>query len=201
MQLALITLFLAVNPGAWAMPGVQSPVFGGHAIPQMVEGVSLEPARSFYSGGYQSSRDFIPYTVHLYEHRASPDFDEPEWIPWALRSTGTEGAKRLQWADGRSCPALYGVLQAVADFSAPRFRQPRFQQIPRGAGRPAPPPVTVHGGAAIAIWGYATHSDGGRGAMMVTGNEGAIREWVDFADSQIEACWGDQPPDYARQRP
>jgi hypothetical protein len=30
--------------------------------------------------------------------------------------------------------------------------------------------------------------------MMITGSDGLIRQWVEFADEQLEHCWSTEPP-------
>lgn len=190
-----LTIFLLLAGPSFG----QDAVFGGHNIPRMQEGEALKPNGSFYSGGYLGSRDFRPYRIHLYEFRNDRG-DMVEWVPWALRITGTEAqGQRMEWADGRDCPEAYGVLAALSDFSTGRFLTPRFQTLPPGA-RPVPGPPIGMGAPPLAVWGYARLADGARGSMMVTGADGLIRDWVDFADSQLADCWGPERPTFEQRQ-
>jgi hypothetical protein len=176
--------------------GAQEPVAGGHNIPRVVEGERLKPNGSFYSGGYSGSQDFIPYAVHLYEFRndRAPDGSDPEWLPWAVRLAGSgTQARTVQWVDGRTCPALYGVLVSFADLAPPRFRSPRFHQLPRGADAPSDAPLTI-GAPPLAAWGYARQADGALMAMIFTGTDGLIASWVNHAEAALRDCWRSDPP-------
>jgi hypothetical protein len=31
--------------------------------------------------------------------------------------------------------------------------------------------------------------------MMITGSDGPIRQWVNFADRQLQDCWTNEPPE------
>jgi hypothetical protein len=175
----------------------QTPVAGGHNIPRMVEGEALKPDGSFYVGGYSGARDFTPYRVHLYDFRSERDSvdRQPDWLPWAVRLTGSgTQSRRVEWADGRTCPGVYSVQVAMADFPAGRFRAPRFIDLPAGAGGPPSPPLDT-GAPSLAFWGYASLTDMAFGTMMITGSDGLIRQWVDFADTQLQDCWTTEPPE------
>ncbi len=175
----------------------QEPAVGGHHIPQMVEGERLRPDGSFYYGGFSGSAAYRPYAVHLYELRreGAPDGSAPIWTPWAMRVSGVGSQDRqVEWADGRSCPNLYGVVAALADFSPPRFRSPHFQSLPPGAGWPGGAPMTL-GAPPVAIWGYARQADGALMTMMITGADGLIADWVRQANAHLEPCWRSDPPD------
>jgi len=175
----------------------QTPVAGGHNIPRMAEGEALKPNGSFYAGGYSGARDFTPYRVHLYDFRSErdPADQQPDWLPWAIRLTGSGTQNRhVEWADGRTCPGVYSVQIAVADFPAGRFRAPRFVELPAGAGGP-PAPALDMGAPSLAFWGYADLADRALGTMMITGSDGLIRPWVDFADAQLQGCWTTEPPE------
>lgn len=174
----------------------QEPVAGGHNIPRMVEGEALKPAGSFYFGGYSGSRDFVPYRVHLYDFRIEQSSADPrpEWAPWAVRLTGAgTQERRVEWADGRTCPGVYSVETALSDFPSGRLRTPRFNTGPAGSGTVPAPPLAM-GSPALAVWGYANLPDMAFGTVMTTGSDGLIRQWVDFADSQLQNCWSETPP-------
>lgn len=174
----------------------QEPVFGGHNIPRMVEGESLKPAGSFYFGGYSGSHEFSSYRVHIYEFRVEGSIvsEKATWSPWAVRLTGSGTQQRVvEWADGRTCPGLYSVQIALSDFPAARVRPPRHYGSPAGTGSTPSPGLTL-GAPSLAIWGYARLADGAPGTVMVTGADGLIRQWVDFADAQLHACWRETPP-------
>lgn len=204
MRLALFLIAILTGVGSTVSAMAQSsgsrassPTAGGHNIPMMVQGEGLKPEGSFYSGGYRTSSHGIPYVVHLYEHRRGSEAEIPTWTPWVLRLTGWDGDQQIQWANGQSCPAVYGLHQMLADLSAPRFRQPRFNgPLPSGARTLPTPPIRLDGGATVAVWGYATQSDGGMSAMMITGREGLIQNWVQFATGQLDPCWTDEAPDF-----
>lgn len=196
-MLRLICIASAVASALLAASGhAQEPVAGGHNIPRMIEGERLKPQGSFYSGGYSGSHDFIPYVVHIYEFRndRTADGSDPEWLPWAIQlSGGGTQDRKVEWADGRECPGLYGVLGAFADLSPPRFRTPRFQTLPPGSGGLGSAPM-VMGAPSLAVWGYARQADGAMMAMIFTGADGLIARWVDYADSALQNCWRSAPP-------
>lgn len=183
----------------WLVAGTieaQTPVAGGHNIPNMVEGEVLKPSGSFYFGGYSGSRDFFNYRVHFYEFPVShePADPRPEWIPWAVRLTGSgTQERRVEWVDGRVCPGAYSVRIALSDFPGASFSSPRFHDAPVGAGALSPPPSDM-GAPSLALWGYARLPDMALGTMMVTGSDGSIRHWVDFAEQALRDCWQSEPP-------
>lgn len=169
---------------------------GGHNIPRMIEGEALKPSGSFYSGGYSSVRDSQSYRVHLYEFRQAtgPAHPRPVWTPWAIRLTGSgTQSRQVEWADGRSCPGAYSLAVALNDFPVGGFEQPRFFTSPIGSGNPPAPPLDT-GAPYAAFWGYARLPDRAFGTMMITGSDGLIRQWVEFANAQLEPCWSTEPP-------
>lgn len=193
----LTSILVTLAWGCLAAPAdAQDPVAGGHDIPRMVEGERIKPGGSFYSGGYSGSRDYIPYAVHMYEfrHDRAPDGSDPEWLPWAVRLSGSGTQERtVRWADARACPGLYGVFASFADLAPPRFRSPRFHNLPSGSGGPGGAPLTM-GAPPLAVWGYARQADGALMAMMFTGPDGLIVDWVGYAESALEGCWRSDPP-------
>jgi len=194
-RLVSIVLSVAVSLSSVSVLA-QEPVAGGHNIPRMIEGEGIKPAGSFYSGGYSGAREFISYAVHFYEFRNddASNGSDLQWVPWAVRlaGSGTQG-RTVQWADGRACPRLYGVLAAFTDLSPPRFRSPRFQTLPPGSGGPSGAPL-VMGAPPLAVWGYARQADGALMAMTFTGPDGLIANWVDYAEGALQDCWRPDPP-------
>lgn len=184
---------LAITAVTISSAQAQVPVAGGHNIPAMVEGEALKPTGSFYFGGYSGSREFFSYRVHLYDFRAEGSA-QPTWIPWAVRLTGSgTQQRRVEWADGRICPGVYSAEIALSEFPSARVRTPRFYSFSPESGSTPAPPLTL-GAPGLAIWGYAKLADGAFGTVMVTGADGLIREWVDFAEAQLHACWSETPP-------
>lgn len=192
----VIAAFLAGTLLATHPAAAQTAPLGGHNIPRMVEGEALKPNGSFYSGGYSSVRHDRPYRVHLYEFRQGrePADPRPDWTPWAVRLSGSGvQERRVEWADGRTCPGAYSLALALADFPTARFSRPRFLTPPVGVSAPSAPALDM-GAPYAAFWGYAKLPDMGNGTMMITGSDGLIRQWVDFADQQLQDCWRPAPP-------
>ena len=171
----------------------QSPVVGAHRIPGMVEGERLRTPGSFYSGGYSGSAQFTPFTVQLFEAHVGSEA-EPRWIPWAIRVSGSDVASLpRQWADGRACPALYGVQHEFSNLAPPQFRSPRFHDLPTGSGGMAGPGTTI-GAPPVAVWGYARQADGALMGLMFTGADGLLPRWVDYAERALASCWTTEAP-------
>lgn len=206
MRIALGTIIVACFASWPAVANAQvvdpqaAPVAGGHLIPAMVRGEQLKPTGSFYVGGYSTSEGSVPINVHFYEHRQGGE-TAASWTTWALREVGTGSGVRLEWLDGASCAGIYGVQRMLADRFAPRFREPRpVERLPTGARTLPGPPIVVDGGSTVAIWGYAVHADGARGAMIVTGQEGSIQDWARFANEQLAPCWSEHAPTFLQNR-
>jgi len=192
----MMTVWAASN--ALAQPRGNSDVsrIGTESLtPFISQGEFLKPNGSFYLGGYKTSRNGLAVVVHLYEHREGVETDTPTWLPWAIRIIGNSTDQRMEWAEGQDCPAIYGVQQMLSDFPGPRFQRPRFNgQLPAGARILPGPPITLDAGATVAIWGYSTQADGGMGTMTITGRDGMIQSWAQFAEDQMEPCWKIRTP-------
>lgn len=173
----------------------QSPVAGAHQIPQMAEGARLNLPNSFHSGGYSGTRDFGSFNVQLFEARIGSE-TASQWIPWAVRLSGSVADTQVKaWADGRTCPALYGVAKEFSMLATPQFRLPRFYDLPVGAGGMGGPGSEV-GAPPVAVWGYARQADGAMMGLMFTGADGLLPAWVNYAEQALESCWKADVPDW-----
>jgi hypothetical protein len=164
----------------------------------MAEGEEMKPTGSFYVGGHSGSRDFVPYTVHYYEAQLGSELAH-SWFPWAIRLTGGVNNPTRQWADGRTCPTLYGVLNEFSLISTPRFKPPSFHNLPSGAGGMSGPGFTI-GASTVAVWGYARQADGGTTSMVITGIEGMLPTWVEYAEQALAPCWINEAPVFEAAR-
>lgn len=159
----------------------------------ITEGPALTPRGSFHLSGYSGSRNFVGYRVHLFQRRITSEMEVGVFVPWAMRISANPGIAR-QWADGTDCPAIYGVVQAIADFPSPRFRDPMFQQLPRGSNALPAPPQPLEA-PKVSVFGLASFADGSSGNLIVSGTSGRIVDLVNFAETELHGCWSDNLPD------
>jgi hypothetical protein len=191
-RLMILIAFLAIV-GLPGLAASQNPLASARSIPRMAEGEEMKPPGSFYLGGHSGSRDFVPFAVHYYEAQVGSELSHT-WTPWALRLSGGDSENLTrQWVDGRTCPALYGVLNEFSLLATPRFRAPSFHSLPPGAGGMGGPGFTI-GGSTVAVWGYARQADGGATGLMITGVDGLLPKWVDYAERALEPCWTTEAP-------
>lgn len=156
------------------------------------EGLSAAPRGSFYFGGYSASEDFVRYRVHFFERRVTPESELGVFVPWALRLSANP-ASEPKWVDGQSCPAIYGVMQAVTDYATPRVRSPKFHQLPRGARTPPGPPIPLES-SRVSLWAFATFADRSSGQLEFSATSGSLESLVSFAESELDSCWTSSPP-------
>lgn len=198
MYLKSAVLILAASTLTITHVRAQEPVFGALFQPRIVEGEAEKPEGSFYIGGYTSPGGEARHVIHFYSVRDPAD-RSPEGVPYvsipiARRSyESSAGADEKVWADGRSCPALYGVLHEFTRLAPPLFHTPRLTPEPPGSSRLGSAPMRVHG-QVVSVWGYARQADGAPMSMMLTGTDGLIDRWVRFAEVQLESCWGPGRP-------
>lgn len=100
------------------------------------------------------------------------------------------------WVDGRACDALYGVLTEFTRLAPPVFHTPPLLGPPRsgpvGIGGPdtrIPPVVST-------VWGIARQADNAPMTMTITGTDGLIDRWTDFAERSLAGCWTHNAPDF-----
>lgn len=183
---------------------LQALPFGADLQPRFEEGLATAPARSFYIGGYLASGREGPIVVHFYA-MDDPDIPRIEGIPYAsipvarrANLTSEENSAAV-WAEGRSCPALYGVLAEFGRLQAPLFTVPPLTPTPRGAGAMGGAQPAIHGSSA-AVWGFARQADGAPSSMFLTAGSGRLMEWQLFAERRLAACWNVTPPMSAAPR-
>jgi hypothetical protein len=200
MYLKSAALILAASTLTIEHVRAQEPVFGALLQPRIVEGEAQKPQGSFYVGGYTSPGGEARHVIHFYSVRDPAD-RSPEGVPYvsipiASRSyeSSTDTAEQV-WADGRNCPALYGVMHEFTRLAPPLFHTPRFSPEPAGSSRLGSAPMRVHG-QIVSVWGYARQADGAPMSMLLTGTDGIIDRWVRFAEDQLEGCWSPGRPTF-----
>lgn len=103
-----------------------------------------------------------------------------QWLRKTTRFFG--GAKRVEWADTRSCAAARAVLSNMYALEMPR--------------------PTMGGAIEVRADGvmYALSTDGkygsGRLARLSVSAPGGtpLADWAEASLAELEACWSDQPP-------
>lgn len=161
------------------------------------EGIAVSPPRSFYVGGYQvTGRDDLQ-VVHFYamDNPTAPRVEGAPYasIPVARRSSLADAHGSAEWADGRNCPGLYGVLEEYQRLQGPMFLVPPLALLPRNSGGLGGPQTPIHG-PSLAVWGLARQADGALATMTLTAGSGRLQEWLEFADRQLASCWRPTQP-------
>lgn len=167
--------------------------------PRIVEGEAAKPSGTFYVGGYAAPGATERDIVQFYALR-DPIDDSPEGVPYVsipLARRAHESAMgigtKLLWADGRTCPQLYGVMAEFARLATPSFSTPQFTREPVGSSRMGPASISVHA-PVLSIWGYARQADGVRMSLTLSGTDGLIMRWVSWTEAQLSTCWSATPP-------
>ena len=191
----LIRVAVAALLASIPASGSAQAVFGGEMQPRIVEGAASAPAGTFYVGGYAAPGNTTRHIVNFYSRRDPADVSE-EGVPYVsiplarrvLERDGVQG--EVQWADGRDCPGLYGVMREFTRLQPPLFSTPRFHSEPAGAGAVGGVGPGLHA-PTVAVWGYARMADGAPTSMMLTGDGGILKTWVVFAERELAGCWSD----------
>lgn len=171
----------------------QQAAYGGTLQPRIVEGVSLAPPGGFFVGGYSGPGGTERQVVHFYTVR-DPEDHNPEGMPYASIPMANralendDGRTATSWADGRSCPQLYGVLYEFSRLSPPLFHVRQLTAEPPGAARMGAGQMRVHA-PQVSVWGYARQADGVPATMMITGTDGILDRWVRWSEDQLSGCW------------
>lgn len=166
--------------------------------PRIVQGEAMTPSGAFYIGGYTApggtERDIIQFYALRDPTDLSPEGVPYTSIPLARRSHEgvTAGDSEALWADGRTCPQLYGVMAEFSRLAAPTFSIPQLSPEPVGSSRMGPVSISVHA-PVLSIWGYARQADGVRMSMTLSGTDGLIARWVSWTEAQLSACWQPAP--------
>lgn len=171
------------------MSSPQMAPFGAAGLSHFEEGHARTPHSAIYRGGYARNAADGRFTVHFYVHSDTRG-GRPVLTPLALRTTHTHhGSEATVWqADAANCPALFGVFQSFERFVAPRFTTGVFDSLPEGSNELLGPPQAL-AGPALSVWGYAIGPDASRMSLTITGGEGLIRTWTDFATTELSNCW------------
>lgn len=158
------------------------------------DGTHLATISSLDSFGY--------WSVDFYMR---PDYERPEpgdrfqslFFAQFSRGEDSDGLRReVQWADSRSCPKIFGVLEAISRLEAPRFDFGNlYGSPPLGAETPPPKPVPTDATGAQ-IQGRARQSDGSMSSMTVSDAQGPVTAVVLFSARQLESCWSETPPSF-----
>lgn len=166
--------------------------------PRIVEGEASRPAGTFYVEGYAAPGGAERDIVQFYALR-DPSDDSPEGVPYVsipiarrTHESAAGGSHDVLWADGRTCPQLYGVMAEFSRLAAPTFSVPQFTPEPIGASRMGPVSISVHA-PVLSIWGYARQADGVRMSMTLSGTDGLIARWVSWTEAQLSDCWRPAP--------
>lgn len=192
----LVTLNICGPAAAQARTG-----FSRHAFeqPRIQQGEALAPRGTVEFGGYAERTAAGTQIVHIFiepERNVEGDYAQVVRAPLALRMLETPEGNVIQgWAYGRTCGALYGVVEAMSKLQPPPFRQLRVWPLRNGEeGMPPTANEALHA-RPVSVWGYAFQADGGLITMTLTGAVGAVDRFVVWSEEQLADCWGPQATD------
>lgn len=184
-------------PGAAAARTEENHYITAH--PRIVEGEAGRPRGTFYVGGYAapgwSARDVVQFYTLRDPADRSPEGVAYVSIPIASRLHEDQGGLGPRsWADGRTCPQIYGVMYEFSRLSPPMFHTPRLSDETRGSSRMGPVSLGIHA-PVVSVWGYSRQADGVPMSMTLSGTDGIIARWVQWSEDQLASCWRDQQPE------
>lgn len=190
MLLSAFTILVLLQSSAPAGPN--TPV-------GMAEGTELV---SLSSSDHQGQWSISVYVRPDYRRPEPGQRFQPLFFTHFSRGQESDGQLReVRWADSRSCPKLFGVLEAVANLTAPRFDMGHLYGIPP-VGTEAPPPRPVPTDAVGAeIRGRARQPDGSLAYMSLSDAQGPVTDVALFSHTQLESCWSESRPDFLESNP
>jgi len=107
----------------------------------------------------------------------------------AYTMSGDDERADVRWANGDTCPQLYGVMADFNTLATPRLQAPNFLgSLPRGA-RMRPSPSISPEARVYSVWGRAAQPDGAFAHVTIEAYGGLIADWIDFAQKQLQDCW------------
>jgi len=162
------------------------------------------PAGAFEVGGFSYQEGSVlrgeastrRVDFFSWPRRGSVTSQTVDQIPLARSYTLSGDGERtnMQWANGETCPQLYGVMADFNTLATPRLQAPNFLgSLPSGARMRVAPPVSTEA-RVYSIWGRAAQADGAFARVTIEAYGGLIAEWVVFARDQLQECWRDGSP-------
>ena len=104
------------------------------------------------------------------------------------------GIEQIHWADETECPQVLSVLRALDEFQPPQIDISGLRRpIPGGAGMPMPPMAQPEG-SGYSLWIVGRTADGAFVDMTLSGGAGQIRQFGEFAQGRLAACWRTDTP-------
>lgn len=177
-----------------------SPALGQTSEPQR----GTAPAGAFEVGGFSYQEGSV-----LRGEASTRRVDFFSWPSRGLATSQTVGQAPLarsytlsgdgermnvRWADGETCPQLYGVMVDFNTLATPRLQAPNFLgSLPSGARMRVAPPVSPEA-RVYTVWGRAAQADGAFAHVRIEAYGGLIADWVVFARDQLQECWREGSP-------
>lgn len=191
-----LCLLLTASIFLWTSPATAQRYAG--VQPQYERGNASAPEGALYLGGYSRDVGAGRVVVDFYTYRDPHETNDGVRfgaLPIARRSVEAgDGQASVRWADGRVCGQLNGVLTEYARLTPPAFQAPPlYHAPPAGSAALGGPPARMHPGDS-SVWGLARQPDGAPSVLAITGSDGLIDRWTEFAEAQLAECWIEEGP-------